>query len=578
MGGVDESGSAMQVGHQSAFGLKPKNQLDMQNLNASQMGFPVRHLPQNSSPGGSENGNKRSGIPPSHPNNTASSPQFPQFMGSRPASRQQPSSQSLSPGPSHSRSLSQPTFFALDNLLPPLSPLPYREPSMSSLSDPISTDLSMEESAVNSHSLPLPLPVNGHNAFRVGEGLPPRRGHRRSNSDSIPLGFSAMIQSSPQLIPIGSRGVLDRSVSVRENSGVDKPIQLVMKGELKRDRDGNNIADGTAEGKSEGETVDDLFNEIMNLDNIDKMNSSGTEEKDMDSRVSGSKTNGCDSSDNEVESRVNGYPNSYSVANENREGKRIAGGDTKPTVRHNRSVSMDSYMGNLHFDDESPKLPPIGTRMDQHLPIGTIDGNANKFCVEFGNGHFSEAELEKIRENAKLSEIALSDPKRAKRVLANRLSAARSKERKMRYTADLEQKAQTLQTENTTLSNELTKLQRESTVLKSENNELKFRLQAMEQESKLKNALNEALTTEVQHLRLTAAECGGEGYLADLMAQQLSINQQVFQLQHPQQTQLYHLLRQQQHVLQHQAQLQPHHNGVQPQLQNDDAAEQEPNP
>lgn len=402
MGGTDGSG-----GIQSTFGIKPKNQLDMQNLTASQMGFPVRQLPQNLSPGGSENSHKRPGIPPSHPNNPANSLQYSQFPGPRPASRQ-PGSLNLSPGPSHSRSLSQPTFFSLDSL-PPLSPLPYREPATSSLSDPISTDVSMEESAVSSRAPLLPSPVNGSNAFRVSEGLPPRRGHRRSNSDSIPLGFSAMIQSSPQLIPTGSRGVLDWSVSRRDNSvGVEKPIQLVMKGELKRDRDDNSIADGTGEGKSEGEVVDDFFSEYMNLENIDKMNSSGTEEKDWDSRASGSKTNGCDSSDNEVESRING-------ANEKREGKRIAGGDVRPTARHYRSVSMDSFMGNLNFDDESPNLPPIGAQVDQDSPSNAIDGTSSKFSMEFGNAQFSEAELGKIRVNEKLTEIALSDPKRAKR-------------------------------------------------------------------------------------------------------------------------------------------------------------------
>ena len=416
MGGTDESG-----GVQSTFGIKPKNQLDMQNLSPSQMGFTVRQLPQNLSPGGAENSHKRPGIPPSHPNNPANSLQYSQFPGSRPASRQ-PGSQNLSPGPSHSRSLSQPTFFSLDNL-PPLSPLPYREPATSSLSDPVSTDVSMEESAVNSHGSLLLSPVNGGNAFRASEGLPPRRGHRRSNSDSIPLGFSAMIQSSPQLIPIGCLGVLDRSVSRRENSvGVDKPIQLVMKGDLKRDRDDNSIADGTGEGKSEGEVVDDFFSEYMNLDNIDKMNSSGTEEKDLDSRASGSKTNGCDSSDNEVESRINGNQNSVqgsgsSFANEKREGKRIAGGDVRPTVRHYRSVSMDSFMGDLHFDDESPNLPPIAAQVDQDSPSNAIDGNSAKFSMEFGNAQFSEAELGKIRVNEKLTEIALSDPKRAKRCL-----------------------------------------------------------------------------------------------------------------------------------------------------------------
>ena len=45
------------------------------------------------------------------------------------------------------------------------------------------------------------------------------------------------------------------------------------------------------------------------------------------------------------------------------------------------------------------------------------------------------------------------------RVLANRQSAARSKERKMRYIAELEQKVKILQTEATTLSAQLTLLQ-----------------------------------------------------------------------------------------------------------------------
>lgn len=45
------------------------------------------------------------------------------------------------------------------------------------------------------------------------------------------------------------------------------------------------------------------------------------------------------------------------------------------------------------------------------------------------------------------------------RMLANRQSAARSKERKIRYTSELEKKVQTLQTEATNLSAQLTMLQ-----------------------------------------------------------------------------------------------------------------------
>ncbi|TQE13488.1 hypothetical protein C1H46_000819 [Malus baccata] len=102
----------------------------------------------------------------------------------------------------------------------------------------------------------------------------------------------------------------------------------------------------------------------------------------------------------------------------------------------------------------------------------------------------------------RLAELSLIDPKRAKRILANRQSAARSKERKVRYTNELERKVQTLQTEATTLSAQVTLLQRDTTVITAENKELKLRLQALEQQAQLRDALNEKLKEEVQRLKI----------------------------------------------------------------------------
>ncbi|XP_011042922.1 PREDICTED: transcription factor VIP1-like [Populus euphratica] len=106
----------------------------------------------------------------------------------------------------------------------------------------------------------------------------------------------------------------------------------------------------------------------------------------------------------------------------------------------------------------------------------------------------------------RLAELSLIDPKRAKRILANRQSAARSKERKIRYTGELERKVQTLQTEATTLSAQVTMLQRDTTGLTVENKELKLRLQAMEQQAHLRDALNEALREEVQRLKIATGQ------------------------------------------------------------------------
>ncbi|KAL9251784.1 Transcription factor VIP1-like protein [Drosera capensis] len=104
----------------------------------------------------------------------------------------------------------------------------------------------------------------------------------------------------------------------------------------------------------------------------------------------------------------------------------------------------------------------------------------------------------------KLAEIALMDPKRAKRILANRQSAARSKEKKLRYTTELEKKVQKLETEATSLSSQVTILQRDTTGLTVENRELKLRLQALEQQAQLRDALHEALREEVQRLRVAS--------------------------------------------------------------------------
>lgn len=406
MDGFSDSGRNMQKLQSSSVQKPASSYFDLPFLNAPQMGAQMRPSSQSVSP---ENVGKRSGMPPPHPNNPATSP-YSQILGSRPVSPL-PVTQNSKTGPSHSRSLSQPAFFSLDSL-PPLSPSPCRE-----LSEASAADVSMEDRAANSGGRRNP------NDFGVGESLPPRKGHRRSCSD-ISMGFSAMFQSSPQLMSVaGGRGLFDRSVYGKESPGTEKPIRLVKR-ESEPSKDGSNNVEGMGERKSEGEVVDDLFNAYMNLDNIDTLNSSGTDDKDLDSRASGTKTSGFEGSDNEVESGVNGYPvstqgTSSHISSVKREGlKRGASGDIAPTTRHYRSVSMDSYMGSLQFDDDSMKLP-LGSHAGQLSPGNSADVNSSKFNLDIGNGEFTPAEMKKIMENDKLAEMASVDPKRVKRFRYN---------------------------------------------------------------------------------------------------------------------------------------------------------------
>ncbi|XP_010446403.1 PREDICTED: transcription factor RF2a-like [Camelina sativa] len=471
---------------------------------------------------------KRIGVPPSHPN-LIPPPTSP--FSQIPTSRQTPSLHS------HSRSLSQPnSFFSFDSL-PPLSPSPFRDSLSSSAAAQLPDhDVSMEDPPDSAaFSSPFTRCNNSTSSVRAGESLPPRKSHRRSSSD-IPTGFN-----NNSLPP----RPLERSFSGGECADWSKSAPFVKK-ESSCDK----------EGVGDREAMDDLFSAYMNLENIDVLNSSEAEDSkngggtnnnenrdDMDSsRASGTKTNNG-SSDTEGEtSSVNESANTGGVK------RRAAGGDIAPTTRHYRSVSVDScFMDKFSFGDESLK-PPLspGTISRKVSPTNSVDGNsgAAAFSIEFKNGEFTAAEMKKIMANDKLAEMAMSDPKRVKRILANRQSAARSKERKMRYIVELEHKVQTLQTEATTLSAQLTLLQRDMIGLTNQNNELKFRLQAMEQQARLRDALNEALNGEVQRLKLAIGETShNESERSKMqslnaeMFQQLNISQLRQQPQQSQQNQ-----------------------------------------
>lgn len=296
-------------------------------------------------------------------------------------------------GGSHSRSLSQPSFMA-NNCLPPLSPFPPSESSLASSNSNL-RNMSMEEMDVSSRGPAMVLTSPRENPFR-GSGLPPRRGHRRSNSD-VPLGFSAMIQSSPQLVPISSQGMQGQMTNSREKSGNDIPAVGLKKLELETVNYAKNYIEEMGERKSDGEVVDNLFESLMDLDRADTLNSCGASGRDKDTIVRGTKVGGGDINNYESES----VQKNAAVA---------------PQLRHYRSLSMDSGIGNFQFGDSSPNLQTsLCNRADQLSPSNSLSENSTDINLDFGHGEFNEVELKKIRADERLTEIAVSDPKRAKR-------------------------------------------------------------------------------------------------------------------------------------------------------------------
>lgn len=163
-------------------------------------------------------------------------------------------------------------------------------------------------------------------------------------------------------------------------------------------------------------------------------------------------------------------------------------------------------------DSRGGTYKPPQPRPPRHHHSLSMDGSI-AIAEDFLMSDLDFLESKKAVDMDQLAELAVTDPRRAKRILANRQSAARSKERKLKYIAELEQKVQKLQTEATSLSAQVSALQRDTTGLCTQNNELKLRLQAMEQQAHLRDALNETLKEEVRWLKSAAAHMGiGNGH------------------------------------------------------------------
>ncbi|RDX69998.1 bZIP transcription factor 18, partial [Mucuna pruriens] len=159
-----------------------------------------------------------------------------------------------------------------------------------------------------------------------------------------------------------------------------------------------------------------------------------------------------------------------------------------------------------HFQDPTP-LDESGSKPQSPPPDTARPGHRRSNSADASSSSLMDGiEAKKALSPDKLAELWTVDPKRAKRILANRQSAARSKERKACYVSELERKFQSLQTEATALSAQLSLFQRDTTGLTTENTELKLRLQAMEQQAQLCDALNEALKKEVDRLRIATGE------------------------------------------------------------------------
>ncbi|KAG6416871.1 hypothetical protein SASPL_124312 [Salvia splendens] len=125
----------------------------------------------------------------------------------------------------------------------------------------------------------------------------------------------------------------------------------------------------------------------------------------------------------------------------------------------------------------------------------------------------------------------IADPKRIKRILANRQSAQRSRVRKLHYISELERSVSSLQAEVSVLSPRVAYLDHQRLVLNVDNSVLKQRIAALAQDKVFKDAHQEALKREIERLRqvyyqqnMKKMENDSPSRVADTEQEQLAVN------------------------------------------------------
>ncbi|PKI55269.1 bZIP transcription factor 18-like [Punica granatum] len=106
----------------------------------------------------------------------------------------------------------------------------------------------------------------------------------------------------------------------------------------------------------------------------------------------------------------------------------------------------------------------------------------------------------KAAQQDRLLRLYIEDPKRAKRLVLNRLSALRLRMKKKMCKGMLQQKVDTSKPESHILSSQLERAQENTNDLKVESTELKVQM-LIERQIQLLNNLNREINNEIEYLR-----------------------------------------------------------------------------
>lgn len=173
--------------------------------------------------------------------------------------------------------------------------------------------------------------------------------------------------------------------------------------------------------------------------------------------------------------------------------------DVATNLPSTRSSSNPSTPSDQNSDNDEGKATPT-PEQDQQQQLQQLP-KSEPGDVEEVSGCQQQTECGKPCFNFSSDGSTIVDPKRVKRILANRQSAQRSRVRKLQYISELERSVTSLQTEVSALSPRVAFLDHQRLVLNVDNSALKQRIAALAQDKIFKDAHQEALKKEIERLR-----------------------------------------------------------------------------
>ncbi|KAK9688826.1 hypothetical protein RND81_09G013700 [Saponaria officinalis] len=194
-----------------------------------------------------------------------------------------------------------------------------------------------------------------------------------------------------------------------------------------------------------------------------------------------------------------GPPSSPSDQNSNNDDNNNNNDNDNDNHNHN-----GNYKVNGNGDGESQQKLECFPKSEPGEVESACDNNAGDNNINTNNNN-NNSVCAPSSENAALnhsdSDPLNLDPKRIKRILANRQSAQRSRVRKLQYISELERSVTSLQTEVSALSPRVAYLDHQRLILNVDNSALKQRIAALAQDKIFKDAHQEALKKEIERLR-----------------------------------------------------------------------------